>query len=113
MRTLAFVKRIIQQMFRDKRTLALMMVAPLVIMTLMHFLFTSDAANPKLGVKGSDTALVKDLKDKDIDVKNYKTADNINAAIIDDQLDGFLTKSGSTYKLTLKNTDPAAAKACK
>lgn len=110
MRTLAFVKRIIQQMFRDKRTLALMMVAPLVIMTLMNFLFTSDAANPKLGVKGSEAALIRDLKAKDIDVKKYEKDDNIKTTINDDQLDGFLTKKGSTYTLTLKNADPTAAK---
>lgn len=110
MRTLAFVKRIIQQMFRDKRTLGLMMVAPLVIMTLMHFLFTSDTANPKLGVTDNDAALIKDLKDKDIDVKKYTKVDSIKTTIIDDQLDGFLTKNGNTYKLTLKNNDPTAAK---
>lgn len=110
MRTLAFVKRIIQQMFRDKRTLGLMMVAPLVIMTLMHFLFTADTSNPKLGVISTDTKLMKDLKNKDIDVKKYTKVDQVKQTIIDDQLDGFLTVSGDTYKLTLENNDPAAAK---
>lgn len=97
-------------MFRDKRTLGLMMVAPLLVMTLMHFLFTGDTANPKLGVAGTETALIKDLKAKDIDIKKYSKVDSFKNAIIDDQLDGFLTKNGETYKLTLKNTDPAATK---
>lgn len=110
MRTLAFVKRIAQQLFRDKRTLGLMMVAPLVVMTLMHFLFTSDTANPKLGAAGAGDALVKQLKDKDIDIKQYATAESVNKTIIADNLDGFLTVNGETYKLSLKNTDPAAAK---
>ncbi len=110
MRTLAFVKRISQQMFRDKRTLALMMVAPLVIMTLMHFLFTSDAPNPKLGVAGGDHALVKQLKAIDIDVKEYTKVDTIKETILADKLDGFLRINDETYKLTLKNTDTSAAK---
>jgi ABC-2 type transport system permease protein len=110
MRTLAFIKRISQQMFRDKRTLALMMVAPLIIMTLMNFLFTSDTANPKLGITGSDHALVKELKNKDINVKEYSNVDKIKKTINADKLDGFLTVSGENYKLTLKNSDPAAAK---
>jgi ABC-2 type transport system permease protein len=110
MRTLAFVKRIIQQMFRDKRTLGLMMIAPLVIMTLMHFLFNGNTTNPKLGVTGIDTQLVKDLKAKDIDVKTYTNVDHIDKTITADNLDGFLTVKGNTYKLTFKNTDPTATK---
>ncbi len=46
MRILSLVKRIARQMIRDKRTLALMMVAPLLILTLMHFLFTLDSPEP-------------------------------------------------------------------
>ncbi|MFL6561016.1 MAG: ABC transporter permease, partial [Bacillus sp. (in: firmicutes)] len=38
MRVIALIKRICQQMFRDKRTLALLFVAPLLILTLMYFL---------------------------------------------------------------------------
>jgi ABC-2 type transport system permease protein len=79
-------------------------------MTLMHFLFTGDTANPTLGVADSEAALIKDLKAKDIDIKEYTKVDSIKDTIIDDQLDGFLTKKGKTYKLTLKNTDPAASK---
>ncbi|HEY4552946.1 MAG TPA: ABC transporter permease, partial [Bacillaceae bacterium] len=50
MRTAAIIKRIIQEMFRDKRTLALLFVAPLLILSLMYILFNSDPANPRLGV---------------------------------------------------------------
>jgi ABC-2 type transport system permease protein len=108
--TLAFIKRIGQQLFRDKRTLGLMMVAPLLVMTLMHFLFTGDTANPVLGVSGADATLTKDLKAKDIDIKKYSSVSSVKKTIINDKLDGFLTKTGDTYKLTLKNTDPAGAK---
>jgi ABC-2 type transport system permease protein len=110
MRTFALVKRIFRQMLRDKRTLALMMVAPLVIMTLMHFLFTGDTPDPKLGVVNGTDELVKQLKQKNITVKLYDSANNSKKTVVDDKLDGFLKVTGSDYQLTLENSDPTAAK---
>lgn len=111
MRTFAVVKRICRQMLRDKRTLALMMVAPLVIMTLMYFLFNSDSPNPKLGVKNVDTKIIQQLKDKDITVTQYHAARDQQQIILDDDLDGFLSMDGDRIRLTLKNTDPSSTKA--
>ncbi|EKE9666753.1 ABC transporter permease, partial [Listeria innocua] len=39
MRILAIVKRIVNQFRRDKRTLALMFLAPLLLITLLTYLF--------------------------------------------------------------------------
>lgn len=111
MRTLALIKRIIRQMVRDKRTLALMMVAPLVIMTLMHFLFKGDTQNPKLGIENASQTLVQQLENKDITVKQYDSGKNVKKTIVNDQLDGFLDVNGNQFKLTLKNSDPTSAKA--
>ena len=48
MRTLALIKRICQEMLRDKRTLALLFIAPLLILTLMYFIFNGNTVDPKL-----------------------------------------------------------------
>ncbi|GAJ38881.1 ABC transporter permease [Saccharococcus caldoxylosilyticus] len=112
MRTIAVVRRIFQQMLRDKRTLALMFVAPLLILTLFHFLFTSNTAeNPKLGVANADDALVKQLKDKDITVITYERVGNAKKTIVDDQLDGFMQIKGEGIQLTFENSDPSKTKA--
>ena len=42
MRIEALINRILKEMLRDKRTLALMFIAPLFIMTLIFFLFQSN-----------------------------------------------------------------------
>ncbi|MSE21329.1 ABC transporter permease, partial [Lactobacillus parabuchneri] len=42
MRILTITKRIFVEMLRDKRTLALMFIAPLFILSLMYFLFQSN-----------------------------------------------------------------------
>ena len=85
MRILALVKRIFQQMLRDKRTLALMMVAPLIILTLVHFLFTSNANDPRLGIIDGEEAFVEQL-DKEMAVSEYNSGIDVTQTILDDEL---------------------------
>jgi ABC-2 type transport system permease protein len=109
MRISALIKRICLQMFRDKRTLGLLFVAPLLILTLMYFLFNGNNVDPKLGAVNIDQSLVKVLKDSNIKVIDYKHA--TDKTVVDDNLDGLLTVDNGKYYLTLKNADPSAAKA--
>lgn len=111
MRTGALIKRICQQMLRDKRTLALLLVAPLLVLTLMYFLFTSNDTKeePKLGVVHVNQSLVQALKHANIDVKEYQVA--TKETIVQDQLDGVLRNQDDKLELILENSDPAKAKA--
>jgi ABC-2 type transport system permease protein len=109
MRVVALVKRICQQMLRDKRTLALLFVAPLIILSLMYFLFNSNASNPKLGAVDINENLVQVLEDMDIDVRKYETADN--ETITRENLEGLLIMNNGKLELTLQNSDPAKSKA--
>lgn len=43
MRTLAITKRVLKELFRDKRTLALMFLAPILIMWLMNVMFSASS----------------------------------------------------------------------
>ncbi len=107
MRIFALVKRIIQQMLRDKRTLALLFIAPLFILTLMYFLFNGETTDPKLGVVNLDNQLIEELEAVDIKLKKY---DKANASLIKkDDLDGLLKKEGDVYDLTLENSNPSIA----
>ncbi|NFD78601.1 ABC transporter permease [Clostridium botulinum] len=111
MRIRALIKRISLQMLRDKRTLALLFVAPLLILTLMYFLFNGNTVNPKLGVVDLNKDIIEALKSGDINVIEYKTASN--EVIIEDKLDGLLEMENKTLKLTLENSDPSKAKLLK
>lgn len=110
MRIIALVKRICLQMLRDKRTLALMMVAPLVILTLIHFLFNSDTVNPRLGVVNGDAALIQLLKDNEITVKEYSKVKNPRQSILDDDLEGILLLEEEKTKIIFENSDPSITK---
>jgi ABC-2 type transport system permease protein len=108
MRTFALIKRICQQMLRDKRTLALLFVAPLLILTLMYFLFNGNTVEPKIGLVNIDNSINKVLKDSKVNVILYdKVTDK---TVVNDDLDGLLQVENGKIKLTLQNDDPSKAK---
>ncbi|GER70788.1 ABC transporter permease [Weizmannia acidilactici] len=110
MRTAALIKRILLEMLRDKRTLALLFVAPLLILTLMYFFFSGNTTDPKLGVSHVDKSLVKVLDKADINVKHYSTVKHPEKTVLGYNLDGLLQKKDGAYILTLQNSDPTSAK---
>ncbi|MGN7299782.1 ABC transporter permease [Ferdinandcohnia sp. SAFN-114] len=111
MRIVALIKRIFQQLLRDKRTLALLFVAPLLILSLMYVMFNGDSAEPTVGVVGVDEKLVIALKKLDIQIEEFEQAPNPNQTILNHELDGLLVMENNHVILTLTNSDPSSAKA--
>src|SRR6476620_7611955 len=109
MRTVALIKRICLEMVRDKRTLALLFVAPLLILSLMYLLFNGESANSTLGVVGVDQNLVEVLESSNLDIVEYEKA--TNETVVKDDLDGLLQLKEGRFELTLINSDPSSAKA--
>ncbi|MBC1209960.1 ABC transporter permease [Listeria booriae] len=110
MRVMAIVKRIANQFRRDKRTLALMFIAPLILITLINYLFDGDAVDPKVGVQGVSSEMVAQLKDTDIKVKQYDAVSNVKNTIKLDDLDAFIKQDGADVQLTFENSDPGVSK---
>ncbi len=109
MRIGALVLRIIQQMRRDKRTLALLFLAPLLVLTLMYFIFNSNEPEVTLVVSHSPAELIEKLEAADFDVieKNDFTITKLK----EQQYDGWLALHNNQVKLTLLNDDPTTARA--
>lgn len=99
MRINAIVNRIIRQFFRDKRTLALLIFAPIIILTLMNLVFTDNDASVNIGVENdnikSTLSSMKDnntitimkkeeaeLKFKKNDLDAYISLDNSNLSVL-------------------------------
>ncbi|MBC1330678.1 ABC transporter permease [Listeria booriae] len=110
MRVMAIVKRIANQFRRDKRTLALMFIAPLILITLINYLFDGDAVDPKVGVQGVSSEMVAQLKDTDIKVEQYDAVSNVKNTIKSDDLDAFIKQDGADVQLTFENSDPGVSK---
>ncbi|MDM5360781.1 ABC transporter permease [Peribacillus sp. ACCC06369] len=109
MRIASLVTRIIQQMRRDRRTLALFFLAPLLILTLMYFIFDTEASDLEIVVTGSDETLVKALKQADFQVTAAEKFSK--ERMIENTTDGWLHVENGQIKLTLLNDEPARAKA--
>ncbi|WP_107949631.1 ABC transporter permease [Lysinibacillus parviboronicapiens] len=109
MRIGAIVTRIIQQMMRDKRTLALLFCAPLLVLSLMYFIFNSDESEVTLIVSHGPAQLIEKLEAADFHVIED---DNVTITQLkDNQYDAWLDIQQKQTKLTLLNDDPSAAKA--
>ena len=73
MRTLAIFKRIMLQRRGDPRTLAMMFLAPIFILTLMYFLFQVPSNTAyRVGLKSDNTELTRALKDMPNDKAHLK-----------------------------------------
>ncbi|MEH7382685.1 ABC transporter permease [Bacillus sp. JJ1533] len=110
MRTIALIKRIFQQLLRDKRTLALLFVAPLLVLSLMYVMFNGDTAEPTLGIVDIDQQLADSLQQSDIKIEQIDQAPNPKQTILDHKLDGLLAMENNKVILTLTNSDPTTAK---
>lgn len=110
MRIWAIVKRIVNQFRRDKRTLALLFLAPLVLLTLIHFLFESDSVIPKVGINGLSTSFVQKLKDTDMKVTHVSANESAKKHIQSKDYDAIISKKGDKITLTFQNDDPNKSK---
>jgi ABC-2 type transport system permease protein len=106
LRISGFVVRIIRQLFRDKRTLALMFLAPLLILTMLSLVFSSEEYEPKVGVVDVPQPLQAKL-DLD-DFEGYENKDEALSAMKDGELDGYVTFDDSkTPDITVEGSDPS------
>jgi len=109
MRITALVRRIFQQMLRDKRTLALLFIAPLLILTLMYLVFNGENLDPTLGVENASDPLIEQFEEANILVEEFEKTSNIEEVIAEQDLDGYLKVEDDEWKLTLLNSDPNLA----
>lgn len=77
MRIPALARRILHQLAHDKRTLGLMLVVPLILLTLIYFVFEGTVSELPIGVVNPSTALTDALKENDsIKLTAYTTWDD-------------------------------------
>ena len=107
MRTLAIAKKVMKELFRDKRTLAMMFVAPVFIMWLMNLMFSaSTAVNIKLATQDLPTSLVTKMDDLDhVSVQTYNDIYQAKKALADEKVDAVISYKNGEYQVDYANTD--------
>ncbi|CAJ1229151.1 ABC transporter permease [Lactiplantibacillus xiangfangensis] len=107
MRTIAIMNRVLKELFRDKRTLALMFFAPILIMLLMSVIFnTNSSTDVTVGTVSVSHKLNQQMADiKHVTVKKYDTKRAAKQALAKENIDAIVKKNGNDYSLTYANTD--------
>ena len=107
MRTLAIAKKVLKELLRDKRTLAMMFVAPVFIMWLMNLMFSaSTAVNIKLATQDLPTSLVTKMDDLDhVSVQTYNDLDQAKKDLADEKVDAVVSYKNGEYQVDYANTD--------
>lgn len=106
MRIAGMIKRVLREMLRDKRTIALMFIAPLFILTLIYFLFQSNGtATATLAVRGVDSTLVSAVDTDHVTIKHDTSKQPADKVIRKHDYAGMLIQKGDKLTLTLANSD--------
>lgn len=115
MKLLAMIQRVIIELLKDKRTLALMFLAPLLVLTLMYFIFNSDEDTTlTIGVDHSvSTQLTEGIKSDDVKFKDFPSNQHIKSKIEHHHLDAFIYQNNQTIHVTYTNEDPSKSASIK
>lgn len=107
MRTLAIAKKVMKELLRDKRTLAIMFLAPVFIMWLMNLMFSaSTAVDIKLATQDLPTSLVTKMDDLDhVSVQTYKDLNQAKKDLADEKVDAVVSYKNGEYQVDYANTD--------
>lgn len=115
MKLLAMIQRVIIELLKDKRTLALMFLAPLLVLTLMYFIFNSDEGTTlTIGVDHSvSTQITEGIKSDDVKFKDFPSNQHIKSKIEHHHLDAFIYQNNQTIHVTYTNEDPSKSASIK
>jgi ABC-2 type transport system permease protein len=111
MRVRALALRIIQQFIRDKRTLALIFLAPLLIMTLLNFVFNGQAVKPDIGAVSLPQLLTERLEKADAEVTMFTDKEQAEKALANGELDAVISIDNGKPSIRLEGSDPTISKA--
>ncbi|TJY43928.1 ABC transporter permease [Cohnella pontilimi] len=110
MRTRALAIRIIRQFLRDKRTLALLFLAPLLVLTLMHFVFNGQQVKPHIGVAGIAPQMYESLNIKDANLTSYDNQKDAEKALKNGDLDAVFSIVNGQPAILMEGSDPAVSR---
>lgn len=111
MRIRAIIKRIVQQFLRDKRSIALMMIAPLFVMTLLWLVLDMDNYEPTIAVTADVPTQMQDtLQEQGASIKEM-SPQQAEQALQDKDIDAYIQWEKNKVEVTMEGSDPNATSA--
>lgn len=107
MRVFTIAKRVSKEFFRDKRTLALMFLAPILIMWLISIVFSaSTTTDVSVASVNTPTNVVEFMKSIDnVSLEQYQTKEEADKRLKDGEVDTVIYYDNGTYNVTYANID--------
>lgn len=110
MRVKAIMIRILLQLAHDKRTIGLMILAPILVLTLLSFVFDGSNYHPKIGIINAPLSFVNKLEDNDAKVIRLTENDG-DITLKTSEIDALINFEGGIPKITLEGSDPSKSQA--
>ncbi|MEF2967990.1 ABC transporter permease [Paenibacillus sp. M1] len=115
MKIWAIILRILRQFRRDKRTLALMLIAPLLVLWLMDLVFSGKAYEPNLGVVQVPQPMIASLEQHGGKIFTYPNKKEAEEALDKRTIDAIIapenTENGIGLAVELEGSEPSVNKA--
>ncbi|MEK4512506.1 ABC transporter permease [Paenibacillus sp. FSL K6-2524] len=111
MRIWAIILRILRQFRRDKRTLALMFIAPIFVLTLMNIVFNGSQYEPKLGSINTPDVMNERFEKLGATVLKYEIREEAEAALDERKIDALMESSEAQLQVKIEGSEPSVNKA--
>jgi ABC-2 type transport system permease protein len=109
MRVRALMIRILKQFIHDKRTLAMMILAPILILYMMSLVFSSGSNLASIGVVNVPPLFSEALSEQGATVTSY-SAEAANSALANTDIDAIINMEGSIPQIKLEGSNPTTNK---
>lgn len=110
MRVKSVMIRILLQLAHDKRTIALMILAPILVLTFMSFIFNGSTYHPKIGIINAPLSFINALENKDAKVIKYDESSSYEA-LNSSKVDAIINFKNGTVHIELEGSDPSKSNA--
>ena len=112
MNTWTVMKRILKQFRRDKRSMALMIIAPMLVLTLMWLVLNNDDQNLEIGIVDVPAQLTNQLDNEDVQLHQLTKAEAMDQ-LSDASLDAVIQWQDGKPKVVMEGSDPSTASSVK
>lgn len=105
MRILAIAKRIIQQFRRDKRSLALIFIAPIAVLWLFSIILTSGETNTHIGIVQLPTPMIHLFDQEDIIYEKINSINEAEHQLRNGKIDAYVYYNHNQLTIKLEGSD--------
>lgn len=107
MRVIALVIRILRQIVRDKRTMALLIFAPILVLSMLYLVFNGNDYIPKVGLVNIPVQIENRLDLKHADITRYHSAKEAEKDLGQKAIDGYVLFENQQPSVFLEGSDPS------